>query len=129
MRALFAALFVLLSGSVSMAAAPAAPVTESIPREQFKTQFEKRMIEGFCKETKFVSHCYDVDEKSCEREIRSSLGKCMASSSLPKEIEAKSRTQIGTKIGRCVGEDFQKKNKSRLRQIPECQNAVEWLGK
>ncbi len=129
MRAIFAALFVLLSGSFSSAAAPAAPVTESIPREQFKTQFEKRMIEGFCKETKFVSHCYDIDEKSCEGEIRSALGKCMTTASLPKEIEAAKRTHIGTKIGRCLGEDFQKKNKPRLRMIPECQNAVEWLGK
>lgn len=121
MLAIVAALLVLTSGF--------AYGSESIPREQFKTQFETRMIEGFCKETKFVSHCYDVAPAACQEDVRQSLRKCMQSAALPKEIDSKERARLGTKIGRCTGEDFQARNKSKLRKIPECQNAVEWLGK
>ena len=124
--ALLGILFGIFSVVASVESAVAGP---AVPRDQFKTQFETRMLEGFCSETQFVSHCYDVSRDECLNQVRTSIRKCLRSADLPKDVKEQDRAKYGTKVGRCVGEDFQARNKSHLRSVPECQSVIEWLGK
>ena len=106
-----------------------AKAVDPISKKQFREQFESGMLQGFCRESKFTSQCYEMDVGTCEANVKSSLAKCLRDQPLPEEVAKAASAQLGIKIGRCIGTDFQARNKSKLRKITECQNPIEWLGK
>lgn len=114
---------------VNLAVRGASAASEPIPKLQFRQQFEKGMLKGFCEESKFTFECYDMDKSTCEANVKSSLAKCLQENPGPEMISKEKTVGYGIKIGRCIGTDFQNRNKSKLRKVPECQNPIGWLGK
>lgn len=121
---LFMATFACARGAF----AKATDAADSIPKGQFRQQFEKNFLKGFCEESKFPSECYDMNAQTCGANVRASFVKCFKESPSGETISKEKATAYGAKLGRCVGENFQARNKSKLRKTNECQNPIDWLG-
>ena len=70
-----------------------------------------------------------MDKATCEANVKSSFTKCLQVNPSLDEIPKEKATAYGIEIGRCIGADFQARNKSKLRKVAECQNPITWLGK
>lgn len=125
-RPLVAATFLTLSLGFFV---PTVEAADPVPKLQFRQQFEEGLIKGFCAESKFASECYDMDVGKCKANVKTSLTKCHNENPSPAEISHDKLASYGKKLGRCVGLDFESRNKSKLRSVSECKNPVDWLGK